>query len=69
MIVRTLADVISMGGNLLLDIGPKSDGTFRKNRLKFLKTLDAGPLKISMPFTKQPRILLTITKENHLFNL
>jgi alpha-L-fucosidase len=27
MIIRTLVDCISMGGNLLLDIGPKPDGT------------------------------------------
>jgi alpha-L-fucosidase len=55
MIVRTLADVISMGGNLLLILVRNQTELFRKNKLKFLKTLDDGPLKISMPFTKQPR--------------
>lgn len=39
MIVRTLADVISMGGNLLLDIGPKSDGTIDKKQVEILKNL------------------------------
>ncbi|MCS3529275.1 alpha-L-fucosidase [Chryseobacterium sp. JUb7] len=39
MIVRTLADVISMGGNLLLDIGPKSDGTIPEKQIEILKNL------------------------------
>ena len=39
MIVRTLADVISMGGNLLLDIGPKEDGSIPKEQIEILKNL------------------------------
>ncbi len=39
MIVRTLADVISMGGNLLLDMGPKSDGTLPEEQIEILKNL------------------------------
>lgn len=39
MIVRTLADVISMGGNLLLDIGPKSDGTIPEKQAEILRNL------------------------------
>lgn len=39
MIVRTLADVISMGGNLLLDIGPKADGTIPEEQTRILKNL------------------------------
>jgi alpha-L-fucosidase len=39
MIVRTLADVISMGGNLLLDIGPKADGTIPEQQVEILKNL------------------------------
>ena len=39
MIVRTLADVISMGGNLLLDIGPKADGTIPAEQVEILKNL------------------------------
>lgn len=39
MIVRTLADVISMGGNLLLDIGPKSDGSIPEEQIEILKNL------------------------------
>lgn len=39
MIVRTLADVISMGGNLLLDIGPKQDGTIPEQQVEILKNL------------------------------
>jgi alpha-L-fucosidase len=39
MIVRTLTDVISMGGNLLLDIGPKADGTIPKEQIEILQNL------------------------------
>ncbi|GAA4156403.1 hypothetical protein GCM10022217_15380 [Chryseobacterium ginsenosidimutans] len=39
MIVRTLADVISMGGNLLLDISPKEDGTIPEQQIEILKNL------------------------------
>lgn len=39
MIVRTLTDVISMGGNLLLDIGPKSDGSIPEEQIEILKNL------------------------------
>lgn len=39
MIVRTLTDVISMDGNLLLDIGPKSDGRIPKEQTEILKNL------------------------------
>jgi alpha-L-fucosidase len=39
MIIRTLADVMSMGGNLLLDIGPKSDGTIPDQQAEILKNL------------------------------
>lgn len=39
MIIRTLVDCISMGGNLLLDIGPKADGTISPEQVKILKDL------------------------------
>ncbi|MCJ7935787.1 MAG: alpha-L-fucosidase [Chryseobacterium sp.] len=39
MMVRTLADVISMGGNLLLDIGPKADGSLPEKQVEILKNL------------------------------
>ncbi|MBS1571252.1 MAG: alpha-L-fucosidase, partial [Bacteroidetes bacterium] len=39
MIVRTLADVVAMGGNLLLDIGPKEDGTIPEQQIDILKNL------------------------------
>ncbi|CAH0184082.1 alpha-L-fucosidase [Chryseobacterium sp. Bi04] len=39
MIVRSLADVISMGGNLLLDMGPKADGTIPEKQVEILKNL------------------------------
>lgn len=39
MIVRTLVDCISMGGNLLLDIGPKEDGTIPQEQVSILKEL------------------------------
>ncbi|MFC6100679.1 alpha-L-fucosidase [Olivibacter domesticus] len=39
MIIRTLVDCISMGGNLLLDIGPKADGSIPQEQIAILKGL------------------------------
>lgn len=39
MIVRTFCDCLSLGGNLLLDIGPKEDGTIDERQVKILKDL------------------------------
>jgi alpha-L-fucosidase len=39
MIIRTLVDCISMGGNLLLDIGPKPDGTIPVEQQSILRGL------------------------------
>ena len=39
MIVRTLVECIAMGGNLLLDIGPKEDGTIPEPQVAILKEL------------------------------
>lgn len=39
MLIRTLVDCISMGGNLLLDIGPKADGTIPEEQVQILKDL------------------------------
>jgi alpha-L-fucosidase len=38
-IIRIFVDCIGMGGNLLLDIGPKADGTIPKEQVDILKEL------------------------------
>ena len=38
-IIRTFADCVSKGGNLLLDIGPKADGTIPDEQISILKEL------------------------------
>jgi alpha-L-fucosidase len=38
-IIRIFADCIGMGGNLLLDIGPKADGTIPEEQVNILKEL------------------------------
>lgn len=40
-IIRTFVEVISNGGNLLLNIGPKPDGTIAKEQLERLESLGA----------------------------
>ncbi|WDF70001.1 alpha-L-fucosidase [Sphingobacterium oryzagri] len=39
MIIRTLIDCIAMGGNLLLDIGPKADGSLAEEQVHILQEL------------------------------
>jgi alpha-L-fucosidase len=39
LIIRTLVDCISMGGNLLLDIGPKADGSIPQEQITILEQL------------------------------
>lgn len=38
-LIKTLVECISMGGNLLLDIGPKADGTIAPEQLKILSDI------------------------------
>ncbi len=66
MIIRTLADVISMGGNLLLDIGPKADGTIPEKQTEILKNLGRWTSKNAKAIYETDReFRLKITGENH----
>ncbi|MBS1550290.1 MAG: alpha-L-fucosidase [Bacteroidetes bacterium] len=47
MIVRTLTDVVSMGGNLLIDIGPKEDGSIPEPQVAILENLGRWTKKYS----------------------
>jgi len=47
LIIRIFADVIGMGGNLLLDIGPKADGTIPDEQVRILQELGAWTSKHS----------------------
>lgn len=44
-VIRIFVDVISKGGNLLLDIGPKADGTIPEEQLEILKELGSWTKK------------------------
>ena len=46
-IITIFADAVSMGGNLLLDIGPKADGTIPVEQVNILKTFGAWNRKHS----------------------
>jgi len=47
LIIKIFADVIGMGGNLLLDIGPKADGTIPEEQVQILQELGAWTSKHS----------------------
>lgn len=47
MLIRTLIDCLAMGGNLLLDIGPKADGSLPKEQIALLKDLGRWTHKYS----------------------
>ena len=70
MIVRTLADVISMGGNLLIDIGPKADGSIPAEQVKILENLGRWTKKNSDAiYTTLQGLPLLITEGNLLYLL
>lgn len=70
MIVRTLADVISMGGNLLIDIGPKADGSIPAEQVKILENLGRWTKKNSDAiYTTCQGLPLLITEGNLLYLL
>jgi len=47
LLIRIFADVIGMGGNLLLDIGPKADGAIPEEQVQILQELGAWTSKHS----------------------
>jgi alpha-L-fucosidase len=47
LIIRIFADVIGMGGNLLLDIGPKADGSIPEEQVNILEELGRWTAKHS----------------------
>ena len=52
MLLRTFVDCLSMGGNLLLDIGPKEDGTIPAEQIAVLKEFGRWTKSIKKLSTK-----------------
>lgn len=74
-LIRTLVDCIALGGNLLLDIGPKADGTIPQKQIDILKDLGrwtnkhAEAIYGTVPFTDGKHIFdgRTATKKDSSF--
>lgn len=74
-LIRTLVDCISLGGNLLLDIGPKEDGTIPQKQIDILKDMGrwthkhAQAIYGTIPFSVGKKIFdgKTATKKDSSF--
>jgi alpha-L-fucosidase len=76
-LIRMFVDIVSKNGNLLINVGPKSDGTIPENQLKPLKDLgswlkqNGEGIYDSRPWTKSSQVLddkteLRFTRKNDL---
>lgn len=73
-VVRTLLETAKNGGNLLLNVGPKADGSLPEKSVELLKSLGAWlsrnraflPFSGRTPFTWNNTVAHTV-KDNHLY--
>lgn len=72
-IIGVFVDYISKEGKLLLDIGPKADGTIPKEQVKILKVLGDGRKNIArqfmVPKQEHPYGPTTLSKDSTLLYL
>ena len=57
-LIRKLADIASKGGNFLLNVGPKADGTFPEESIIRLKEIGEWMRKMGKLFMKQAQVHL-----------
>jgi alpha-L-fucosidase len=72
-LIRMFVDIVSKNGNLLINVGPKADGTIPENQLKPLKDLgkwlkqNGEGIYDTRPWTKSSQVLDDKTEVRFIF--